>query len=233
MKTTEVPQRKRKLIPEMEGASARWYARQRGASLDEFRAQAALLTADLPQRADGAHPADVLEVAPGPGYLAIEMARTGRCQVTGLDISRTMVDIARQNAQEAGLDIEFRQGDATRMPFEAESFDLIVCQAAFKNFAQPAAAIAEMYRVLRSPGVAVILDMHHDATADDIAGEVRRMNVSRLNGFTIRATLGMLRRRALSRAQFESLAADSPFGTCATEIRGIEIEVRLGKSGPA
>ena len=92
-----------------------------------------------------------LEVAPGPGYLAVEMARTGRVLVTGLDVSRTFVQIAEQNAREAGVSVDFRQGDAAAMPFADDSFDLVVCQAAFKNFTLPQTAIAEMHRVLR-PG---------------------------------------------------------------------------------
>jgi len=118
----------------MEGIVARRYAelRRSGSQIDEWREQAAQLTATLP---DGA---DVLEVAPGPGYFAIELARLGRFRVTGLDISRTFVDIASENARQAGVSVDFRRGDAASMLLADESFDLIVCQAAFKNFAQPA-----------------------------------------------------------------------------------------------
>src|SRR6266550_6457781 len=111
--------------PEMEGPIARWYARVRGSQsqLDAYRKQAFHLTGDL---RDGAR---VLEVAPGPGYLAIEMARPGRLQVTGLDISHTFVEIANANARKAGVAVEFCQGNVAQMPFETDSFDLIVCQA--------------------------------------------------------------------------------------------------------
>src|SRR5262249_61918754 len=113
--------RRRHLLPEMEGMTARWYARQRGtpSQIAVFREQAAQLTAGLP---DGA---DVLEVAPGPGYLAIEMARRGHFRVIGLDISRTMVEIARENAAAAGVAVDFSRGDATAMQFADGSFDLI------------------------------------------------------------------------------------------------------------
>src|SRR5437879_8172933 len=89
--------------PEMEGPIARWYARVRGSQsqLDAYRKQAFELAVGL---RDGAR---VLEVAPGPGYLAIEMARPGRLQVTGLDISRTFVEIANANARRAGVTVEF------------------------------------------------------------------------------------------------------------------------------
>ena len=212
--------------PEMEGLVARWYAgiRNSGSQAQENRRQAARLTAGLPAGAR------VLEVAPGPGYLAIEMARTGRVQVTGLDISRSFVEIASENAAKAGVSVDLRQGDAAGMPFESESFDLIVCQAAFKNFTQPRSALAEMHRVLRTGGAAVIQDMSHDASHTDIEREVGKMELGRLSSFTTKATLEMLRRRAYSPAQFESLVAESPFQTCAIETEGIGLEVRLEKS---
>src|SRR2546427_10669598 len=84
--------------PEMEGPIARWYARVRGSKsqLDAYREQASQITAGLPAGAR------VLEVAFGPGDLAIEMARLG-CQVSGNDLSRTFVDIATENAHQAAV----------------------------------------------------------------------------------------------------------------------------------
>src|SRR5215469_1097648 len=120
----------------MEGMIARWYAkiRRTGSQIDDWRQQAAQLTTGLH---DGS---DVLEVAPGPGYFAIELARLGRFHVTGLDISHTFVELAREHARQAGVQVDFRQGDASRMPFADGSFDLVVCQAAFKNFSRPVQA---------------------------------------------------------------------------------------------
>ena len=211
--------------PEMEGPIARWYARVRGtrSQLAAYREQARRLTDGLP---DGTR---VLEVAPGPGYLAIEMARLGTFHVTGLDISHTFVEIASDNARRAGVAVEFRQGDAARMPFESESFDLVVCQAAFKNFTLPRRALAEMYRVLRAGGTAVIQDMSKDATHADIEDDVRDMDLGRFSAFTTKATLEMLKRRAYSSGQFERLAAESPFRTCEITTEGIGLQVQLKK----
>ena len=163
--------------PEMEGVVARWYARIRGtdSQLEPYRKEAERLTSGLP---DGAR---VLEVAFGPGYLAIELARLGRFPVSGLDISHTFVKIANQNARDAGVTADFHQGDAAVMPFEADSFDLIVCQAAFKNFVHPDSALSEMHRVLRGGGTAVIQDMSSDATHADIEREVQGMHLGRMS----------------------------------------------------
>ncbi len=214
-----------KLIPEMEGRTARWYARNRGtpAQRAEYHQEAVRLTEALPPEAA------VLEIAPGPGYLAVEIARCGPYRVTGLDISRTMVDIARENAQTAGVRVDFERGDAAHMSFAADSFDLIVCQAAFKNFAEPVGALNEMYRVLRRGGSAVVQDMRKDATGAAVDQEVQHMQVSRMSAFVVRWTLRWLRRRAYTRAQFEQLVAQSAFRTGTVTTQGIGLEVRLSK----
>ena len=213
--------------PEMEGLVARWYARIRGtdSQIEQYRKQAERLTGGLPAGAR------VLEVAFGPGYLAIELARLGRYKVSGLDISHTFVKIASQNAREAGVTAHFQQGDAAVMPFEADSFDLIVCQAAFKNFVHPDSALSEMHRVLRAGGTAVIQDMSSEASHAAIEGEVKGMNLGWLSSFTTKGTLEMLKRRAYSPAKFEKLAAESPFQSCTITTEGIGLEVRLTKQG--
>jgi ubiquinone/menaquinone biosynthesis C-methylase UbiE len=227
MPTTET-RRWRIKGPEMEGPVARWYTRLRSSEsqIEACRRQASRLTASL---RDGAQ---VLEVAPGPGYLAIEMARPGRLHVAGLDISRTFVEIERRNAEKAGVSVDFRQGDVASMPFEPATFDLVVCQAAFKNFTLPVSALAEMHRVLRTEGTAVIQDMSRDASHEDIDHEVQGMAVGRVVAFTTRATLEMLKRRAYSGAQFERLVSQSPFRTCEITTEGIGLEVRLTKLKP-
>lgn len=222
---TDLDKKRRKLIPEMEGRSARWYAQLRGTEpqMVLYRKQAAELTADLPEGAD------VLEVAPGPGYQAVELARRGMT-VTGLDISRTAVQIATEYAHAQNVPATFRQGDARAMPFAANSFDRIVCQAAFKNFAEPLKALDEMHRVLRTGGTAVIQDMWGETTAADIRAEVAGMKLSAFNGFLTRRTLTWLRRRAYSRARFAALAQRSAFGGAEITTGGLEIAVRLTKA---
>jgi len=209
----------------MEGFVARRYAKLRrsGSQLGEWRKQAARLTSSL---RDGA---DILELAPGPGYFAIELARTGRFHVTGLDISRTFVQIADDNAREAGVGVTFRLGDASQMPFPDATFDMVVCQAAFKNFSRPREALDEMYRVLREGGTAVIQDMRKDASDAAIREEVSAMGLGRTGAFMTRRILGGLRRRAYTRIQFEQLAAQSRFGGGETTLGGIDIDVRLRK----
>ncbi len=221
---TDVATKRRTLIPEMEGGPARWYAKLRGteSQMAEYRKMAVVLTEGLPQGAD------ILEVAPGPGYMGVELARRGMA-VTGLDISKTAVEIASDYARSQGSTARFRQGDVSAMPFAAQSFDRIVCQAAFKNFAEPLQALDEMHRVLRTGGVAVIQDMWGGATAAAIRVEVDRMRLSRGNAFMTRTTLTWLRRRAYTRERFAELARRSAFGGAEISTEGLGIEVRLTK----
>ncbi len=209
----------------MEGFVARWYAKTRGttAQLEEAERQAERLTGDLPESAH------VLEVAPGPGYLSVEMARSGRLRVTGLDISRTFVELARAYARTNAVDVEFRWGDVSAMPVESATVDRVVCQAAFKNFRWPVAALDEMYRVLRPGGTAIVQDMRHEATDRAIREEVATMDLGRLRAFLTRRTLAGLRRRAYSEAGFRGLATASRFGGCSLSSEGIGMEARLRK----
>jgi 2-polyprenyl-3-methyl-5-hydroxy-6-metoxy-1,4-benzoquinol methylase len=100
---------------------------------------------DLARRvAAGLSPrSSLLEVAPGPGYFAIEVAIPGDYRVTGLDISQTFVEIARANAASAKVQAHFQRGDVSRMALDRERFDSVVCRTAFKNFTAPAAALRE------------------------------------------------------------------------------------------
>ena len=159
------------------------------------------------------------------------MARSGRVHVTGVDISRTMVEIATQNARAQAVAAEFRQGDVSEMPFAGQSFDLVVTQAAFKNFRRPLAALEEIHRVLREGGTAVIQDMSREATRADIAREVRGMDLRGFNALITRWIFVGLRRRAYSPATFRALVAQSSFASCAIRSAGIGLEVRLTRPG--
>ncbi|HTB12649.1 MAG TPA: methyltransferase domain-containing protein [Bryobacteraceae bacterium] len=184
----------------MEGSIARWYEKNTRKSMEEFRREAERLKAFVP---DGG---DVLEVAPGPGFLAIEMARDSRMRVTGLDISRTFVELARKNAAEAGVPVQFQQGNASEMPFADRSFDLLICRAAFKNFSEPEKALKEMRRVLRPGGTGVIIDLRRDATMTDIKRAVDGMGLNAWNRWlTTGAFRFMLLRRAYTKPELEKM----------------------------
>src|SRR6202021_4297712 len=88
----------------MEGSTARWYDRTTRKDMPEFKALALRIAAAVPP--GGA----VLEVAPGPGFLSIELAKRG-LQVRGVDISKTFVELAQRNAAEEGVAPRFELGN--------------------------------------------------------------------------------------------------------------------------
>ena len=212
----------------MEGAIARWYASLTKKSLADFKL--------LAQRVAGETPpgSSVLEVAPGPGYFAIELARLGDYRVTGLDISATFVEIARANGMRAKVQAQFQRGDASRMPLEAEQFDYVVCRAAFKNFTAPVAALQEMYRVLKPGGRALIIDMRRDAPRDSIRQAASSMKAGAVNRAIVYLTFRfMLLRRAYTRAEFERMIAQAGFRTSEIREESIGLEVLLQKNSSA
>ena len=200
----------------MEGPVARWYEKVTRKDSEEFRSEAGRFASLLP---DGG---DVLDVAPGPGFLAIEMARGGKLRVTGLDISKTFVELARKNATEAGVRAQFRQGNASDMPFAANSFDFLVCRAAFKNFSEPEKAVREMHRVLRPGGTGVIIDLRKDVPMTAIRRYVHSLGLdvwSRwMTLFTFRF---ILLKRAYTKPQMETMLKG--IGFAKTEVRTNEI----------
>jgi ubiquinone/menaquinone biosynthesis C-methylase UbiE len=206
----------------MEGPIATWYARNTATALPEFVALATDIAAGL-DRGDW-----VLEVAPGPGYLAIELARLG-LEVTGLDVSRSFVRIATEEAARAKVKTTFRQGDAADLPFEAESFDFVVCRAAFKNFSNPVGALREMRRVLRPGGRALLIDMRRDATDASIDDEVAKMRLGRIDAFMTRGALRSLRGRAYSHAELTRMVGQAGFTASQINAGPIGFEVRLAR----
>ncbi len=208
----------------MEGSVARWYEKTTRKDLDDFRKTAERLTAHLPNGGD------VLEVAPGPGFLAIEIARDRRFRVTGLDISKTFVELAQNNAESEGVAAEFRQGNASQMPFPDNSFDLLVCRAAFKNFSEPEKALREMRRVLRPGGKAVIIDLRRDVPMTEITRYIDSLHLSTVSQlFTAMTFRFMLLKRAYTIPELEKMLAGIGFARTNIESTEIGLEAVLEK----
>jgi len=212
----------------MEGWVARWYARTRRNDMEDFRREAKAVAERLRPGCD------VLEVAPGPGFFAVELAKQGAFKLTGLDVSRTLVEIAAENAGKAGVKIDFRLGNAAAMPFADESFDMTYCAAAFKNFSEPVRALDEMYRVLRPEGEAVVVDLCKDASLDEIDTYVKQSKRRWIDAWMTKWTFRhVLLKRAYTGEEFIRMAEKSRFGTCQMNAGPLGFEVRLTKPARA
>jgi ubiquinone/menaquinone biosynthesis C-methylase UbiE len=184
----------------MEGSIARWYDRTTRKDMPEIQQLAARIAALVP----GA--GSVLEIAPGPGFLSIEMAKRG-LQVRAVDISKSFVEIARRNAAAEGVKARFQLGNAAALPVDDASVDFVVCRAAFKNFTEPVKALAEMRRVLKPGGTALLIDMRRDASVAAIRRYVDGLGVSRLNRwFMMLSFRGVLVKRAYPLEEIRRMA---------------------------
>jgi SAM-dependent methyltransferase len=105
--------------------------------------------------------ARVLEVGCGPGHLSVRLARHGLA-VTGLDLDPAMIARAQANTDRAanrgGLRPSFLVGDVAALTFPDGSFDLVVSTLSMHHWADPAAGLTEIGRVLRPGARALIWD---------------------------------------------------------------------------
>jgi cyclopropane fatty-acyl-phospholipid synthase-like methyltransferase len=100
---------------------------------------------------------DLLEVACGSGVFLTQQAGHVR-HVAGVDLSRIQVDLARRRlaARIAADTAEIVLGDAAALPWREDSFSAVVCMEAFMAFPDPDRVLAEMFRVLRPGGRALL-----------------------------------------------------------------------------
>jgi len=111
----------------------------------------------LVRRLDLAARPAVLDVACGTGQVLrrVTRARPGASQLVGADFSEAMLRHARRAGPARAT---FCRADALRLPFADARFDAVTCAFGVRNFADPAAGLQEMFRVLRPGGVAGILE---------------------------------------------------------------------------
>jgi ubiquinone/menaquinone biosynthesis C-methylase UbiE len=122
---------------------------------------------DLAKVAEGDR---VLDIATGPGYLAIAAAeRIGALgEAVGLDLSPEMVARARERAKRVGSRARFVEAPAQKMPFEDGSFDVVLSRLAVHHLPSDARSgvAAEVFRVLVPGGRVVLADLaSHGANA--------------------------------------------------------------------
>jgi ubiquinone/menaquinone biosynthesis C-methylase UbiE len=207
----------------MEGSVARWYDRTTRKSMEDFRALASRIAASVPAGAK------VLEVAPGPGFLSIELAKRG-LQVRSVDISKTFVEIGQKNAAHAGVKVEFVQGNAAELPVETSTVDFVACRAAFKNFTEPVKAMREMLRVLRPGGTALLIDMRRDVSLEEVKSYVRGMGLSWWNRVMTNFTFKhMLIKGAYSLDEIRTMAAEAGWNNVRIELAPLGFEAWVSK----
>lgn len=220
--TTHTSTKPYKGLP-MEGIIAKWYAKNTGRGPEQtviFNKIKNMLPVN----------AAILEVAPGPGFLAIEFAKAGH-KVTALEISKTFVEIAEANAKTAKVSVDVRQGNASAMPFEENLFDFIICVAAFKNFSEPVEAIHEMHRVLKPGGKACIMDLRRDISMERINDHIKNdLHISGLNAlFTKLVFKTTLLKTAYTKPEIEAMVSRTSFTSLRIDENALGMDIWLEK----
>ena len=103
----------------------------------------------------------LLDVGCGPGSITRGLAeRLASGQVVGLDLSRETLAAARQDAAARGLEnLQYEEGSVYQLPFPDGSFDVAYAHQVFQHLREPAAALGEMLRVVRSGGLVAVRDV--------------------------------------------------------------------------
>jgi len=108
----------------------------------------------------------ILDVGTGTGFLALLFAEMGH-NVTGIDISRGMLEKARHNADKLKLTVDFMHCDAENLPFEDETFDIVLNRHLLWTIPSPKVAIDEWCRAVKSGGRIMLIDGRwYDPTID-------------------------------------------------------------------
>jgi len=209
------------------GSFTKWYDKNtRETRMDEMRDYAKEVASYI---RDGA---SVLEIAPGPGYMSIELAKTGNYHITGMDISVDMIELCKKNAEIENVGVIFLQGNVSKMPFDNDAFDFIFCSAAFKNFKKPVVALNEMYRVLKNGGMALIVDMKHDLSKELLNEEVNKISKPGFERMMVKSTFKNLAKYAYTRSEFVEMIKQTPFQKNEIKEKGVGYYVYLYKRTP-
>jgi ubiquinone/menaquinone biosynthesis C-methylase UbiE len=149
----------------------------------------------------------VLDVACGTGeFERLLLSQYSSQQIVGVDISEKMLAIAKQKIN-AYPQVSFQRASASNLPFDSNSFDVIVCANSFHYFDDPLASLTEMRRVLKPEGKVIILDWCRDYLSCKICDIILKY-------------INPAHKQCYTQNEFHSLLRDANFVVCrADKIR--------------
>lgn len=100
----------------------------------------------------------VLEVGCAYGDIALLLAKTYGCAVTGIDLVGEYIERAVERSRLTDCQVDFSVADAARLPFPERSFSHVICEAVFSLLSDKEAVVAEFYRILHKQGRVIIND---------------------------------------------------------------------------
>jgi ubiquinone/menaquinone biosynthesis methyltransferases len=107
----------------------------------------------------------ILDVATGTGDLAIAAMKLNPSGISGIDISRKMLEIGREKVKKKGFSgkIDLMPGDSEKIPFDDNIFDVAMVAFGVRNFSDPLKGLSEMNRVIHSGGMIMVLEFSKPA----------------------------------------------------------------------
>lgn len=131
------------------------------APIDEFHIRGRAATLELAQAAGLSSTKRVLDIGSGIGGTSRCLAKEFGCRVTGIDLTDEYCQVASMLTAKVGLDglVDYRQGDATNLPFEDNQFDVVWTEHVAMNIPDKRRFYSEMYRVLKPGGTLAIYDV--------------------------------------------------------------------------
>lgn len=122
---------------------------------------------EMVRRAVAGSPERVLDVATGPAGVAVQVTERSRAQVVGVDLTEAMLEQARAVVASQGLGgrIALARARGEELPFPDATFDAVTSAYLLRYVGEPAAAVAELARVVRPGGVLATLDFAVPPTA--------------------------------------------------------------------
>ena len=159
----------------------------------------------------------ILDIGTGPGYVPLEIAkRNPSLEIWGIDVSTTMIKLARKNAEKAGVEnVRFEAMSAYDLKFPKEYFDLIISVGVLHHLSNPLKAFNEMYRVLKPSEEAWIYDFITDASKQELREFLKSVNLPyfpwgiafRLHGLNYKDWVGRIS-QAAKKSSFEGYALE-------------------------
>lgn len=177
----------------------------------------------------------VLDIGCGVGGPALRLAEAVGCRVVGIDLVESSIEIANASAERRGLSdlTDFVSGDAVRLPWADDSFDVVWGQDAWCHVPDKSALVDECARVLAPGGTIAFTDWLAGTAASEVVGERALDAALSRHACTVADYLRLLEEVGMVDIEAVDISADftARYGEVCSglEERRAELEERFGE----